>query len=635
MAIIKCKSCGGDLIIRDGETVAECEFCGVKQTLPKGNDEVLQSLFNRANALRLRSEFDKAEQLYEKILQENERESEAHWGIVLCKYGIEYVEDPKTFKRVPTCHRTSYDAVTTDPDYLAALENADAAQRAIYEAEAKAIDEIQKGILRIAKDEQPFDVFICYKETDENGNRTIDSVVANDIYYQLTQEGLKVFYAAITLEDKLGTAYEPYIFAALSSAKVMLAIGTKPQYFTAVWVKNEWSRFLRLMKTDRNKLLIPCYKNMDAYELPEEFAHLQAQDMGKIGFINDIVRGIKKVTNREEPKAAAVQTPVAATAVAGVDSLLKRAFSFLEDGDWSSANEYCERVLDIDPENAKAYLCKLLAELHLSTPEKLGACCVPFVERNNYAKVMRYADEPLRKEMQGYVAAVKNRMEAERIAREKREEEARIAQRKREEDARIAQQKREEKARLARQIEEEKERKARQRMAEAERIAREKREEEDRIAREKQEEDRRIADAALSVRKKRNIPLLLIWLGLVALSIVIGSIVGPLIQTTTVADSFGRIIANCIMHIMFTGLTLLLTFLALLFAAVKRKSPKVTVIVSRVFAILGVLLCSLVVVVGLSSAELSNPADVDMITSFLSYGVTNAICFAVLFFRKK
>mgnify|MGYP000004764029 FL=1 len=95
----------------------------------------------------------------------------------------------------------------------------------------------KKGILEISQNEEPFDVFICYKETDEHGRRTHDSVLANDLYHQLTQEGFKVFFARITLEDKLGTAYEPYIFAALNSAKVMVVIGTKPEYFNAVWGK--------------------------------------------------------------------------------------------------------------------------------------------------------------------------------------------------------------------------------------------------------------------------------------------------------------------------------------------------------------------------------------------------------------
>ena len=52
---------------------------------------------------------------------------------------------------------------------------------------------------------------------------------------------------------------------------------------------------MKIMKRDRSRLLIPCYRDMDPYDLPEEFSHLQAQDMGKIGFINDLVRGIRKI----------------------------------------------------------------------------------------------------------------------------------------------------------------------------------------------------------------------------------------------------------------------------------------------------------------------------------------------------
>ena len=226
MAVYKCKMCGGTIEFEQGDVVGVCDSCGTKQTLPKTSDDVIANLFNRANNLRLKCEFDKAEQIYEKIVQQDDSEAEAHWGIVLCKYGIEYVEDPKTFQRIPTCHRTLFDAVTADPDYLAAVDYSNAAQQSLYESEARAIDRIQKDILAIVKNEKPFDVFICYKETDENGKRTIDSTIANDIYYQLTQEGFKVFYAAITLEDKLGQEYEPYIFAALNSSKVMLVIGT-------------------------------------------------------------------------------------------------------------------------------------------------------------------------------------------------------------------------------------------------------------------------------------------------------------------------------------------------------------------------------------------------------------------------
>ena len=429
MSIFKCKMCGGTIEFNPGDTVGMCDSCGTKQTLPTTNDEIITNLHNRANTLRLKCEFDKAEEIYNKILEKNPDDAEAHWGIILCKYGIEYVEDPQTYNRVPTCHRTSFDAILADEDYKAALANGDGAQRELYEEEAKKIDRIQKDILSIVHNEKPFDVFICYKETDENGNRTQDSVIANDIYHQLTQEGFKVFYAAITLEDKVGQEYEPYIFAALNSAKVMLVVGSKPEYFTAVWVKNEWSRFLKLIKTDRSKLLIPCYRNMDAYELPEEFAHLQAQDMSKIGFINDLVRGIRKVVADTDSQEKTVRESVAVNSGnANEESLLKRAFMFLEDGDWSAADEYCEKVLDIDPENARAYLGKLMAECRACRMEDLQNCRQPFDGSGNYNKILRFAEPKLIETLKGYIAHINERNEHDRLERERKAEEERLEQ---------------------------------------------------------------------------------------------------------------------------------------------------------------------------------------------------------------
>lgn len=43
-------------------------------------------------------------------------------------------------------------------------------------------------------------------------------------------------------------------FSALNSAKVMLAVGTKFDYYDSVWVKNEWSRFIYMMKKDKKSI---------------------------------------------------------------------------------------------------------------------------------------------------------------------------------------------------------------------------------------------------------------------------------------------------------------------------------------------------------------------------------------------
>lgn len=408
MSIFKCKMCGGSLEVQKGQTICECEYCGTKQTVSATDDEIVTNLYNRANNLRIKCEFDKAQEIYEKIVAKNPNEAEAYWGIVLCKYGIEYVEDPNTYKRVPTCHRTQFESVLTDVDYISAIENAYSNQKLIYEQEAKEIDKLQKDILSIVHNEKPFDVFICYKETDENGKRTVDSVLANDIYYQLTQEGLKVFYAAITLENKLGQEYEPYIFSALNSAKVMLVVGTKPENFNAVWVKNEWSRYLKLMSNDRSKTLIPCFRDMDAYDLPDEFSHLQAQDMSKIGFINDIVRGIKKLIAPAKKQPTNTVVVDSNSAIVNIEPLLKRMFMFLEDGEWQRADDFAEQVLNQEPENAYAYLGKLMAALKIKKQEFLGEYEAGFEKNPNYNKIRRYADKSLNDKLDEYIKNIAN-----------------------------------------------------------------------------------------------------------------------------------------------------------------------------------------------------------------------------------
>ncbi len=408
MSVFKCKMCGGTLEINENQSTAVCEYCGTKQTLPKLGDDKRANLYDRANHFRRNNEFDKAMGIYEKILNDDNTDAEAYWSLVLCRYGIEYVEDPVSHKRVPTVNRAQFTSIFDDDNYKSAIKYADGYQKSIYEEEAKAINEIQKGILAISQKEEPFDVFICYKETDNSGRRTRDSVIANDLYHQLTKEGFKVFFSRITLEDKLGTAYEPYIFAALNSAKVMVVIGTKAEYFNAVWVKNEWSRYLALIKNGAKKVLIPAYRDMDPYDLPEEFSHLQAQDMSKLGFMQDLIRGIKKLTESDTSKSSVKETVVLNTgADTKIEPLLKRAFMYLEDGSWGEADAYCERVLDQDPENAMAYLGKLMAEFKVNKRENLNECDDVFEENGNYQKIMRFGDASLKKELQDDVLQVK------------------------------------------------------------------------------------------------------------------------------------------------------------------------------------------------------------------------------------
>ena len=385
--IIKCKMCGGDIEFTPGATYGTCEYCGSTSTIPQADDEQKLNRYNRANHFRQQCEFDKALNAYEKLLEQDDNDAEAHWGAVISRFGIEYVEDPATKKRIPTCHRVQVASILADADYLAAVEHApDEASRELYKQQAAEIAEIQKGILAISANEKPYDVFICYKETDADGQRTHDSQWAQDIYYGLTEQGYKVFFSRITLEEKLGQQYEPYIFAALNSAKVMVVVGSKPEYFNAVWVKNEWSRYLALMKTDHNRLLIPCYRDMDPYDLPEELSMLQSQNMSKIGFMQDLLRGVKKVLDAGQKAAAPVSAAVpvavpAQAANANATALVKRGYMALTDMDWNAADHYFDEALNLDAELSDAYLGRFLVERRKSSLDAYAAAFWPQLQQ--------------------------------------------------------------------------------------------------------------------------------------------------------------------------------------------------------------------------------------------------------------
>ena len=94
MAVFKCKMCGAALNLQGDEKIIECEFCGTQQTLPRLTDETRENLYDRANHFRRNNDYDKATSIYEQLLNEDNTDAEAYWSIVLCRYGIEYVEDP-------------------------------------------------------------------------------------------------------------------------------------------------------------------------------------------------------------------------------------------------------------------------------------------------------------------------------------------------------------------------------------------------------------------------------------------------------------------------------------------------------------------------------------------------------------
>jgi len=76
-------------------------------------------------------------------------------------------------------------------------------------------------------------------------------------------------------------------------------------------------------------------------------------------------------------------------------SLLKRVLLFLEDGEFIQADAYCEKVLDADPENPLAYLCKLMASRRISSLQDLASAQYTVDGDSSYKKAVRFAPEEM------------------------------------------------------------------------------------------------------------------------------------------------------------------------------------------------------------------------------------------------
>ena len=233
--IFKCKMCGGDIEPIVAMNIDKCLYYKSLMTLQDSDNEKITNLYNCASELRQSNEFNQALGLYGSILNLGNDQLEAHEGLLLCKYGVEYMDDLK-------------------------------------------IDE-------------------------KNDGRTKNSVLSQEIYNELTKLNYEVLFFRITLEDKIDTEYEQYIFNGLNSAKVMLVVETNKKNINSIWIKNEWNRYLDIIKKDRSNFLIHCFLDMNPNELPEKFSLFQGHDLNKKWSLQALIREVTKLVQVSKAKS--------------------------------------------------------------------------------------------------------------------------------------------------------------------------------------------------------------------------------------------------------------------------------------------------------------------------------------------
>lgn len=409
----KCKNCGAPLNIGRAENgVLECEYCGSTFTVPKEetNKGAIEQLKIALNELDL-CRFEGAFSAYQKAAELDKDEPEAYFGMALAEFRVQYLKDHLKHRLQPICHAVTEKKFTENKNYLHALLLATNEQKAEYERRAAEIDYIASEFYRLKEQGVKYDCFLCVKVTDdETGMRTADYKYADDIYFSLRGKGYKPFFSERELKNVTGADYEARILYALWCSECMLVVCGKEEYLSTPWVKNEYTRFLALIRDEEKESdsIAIAFHGKPIEKLAGKNGRLQGIDLGAMdatervtAFVEAHTPEAKKRREEEESKKRAAEeelvkkleeqqraqreieeqlknlrkTAAVAAAPAGVvsnaEKLLVRAKQELDFGDFATAAKYYQQAIDTDPENGEAWFGAFLTEYKVKNEEEL------------------------------------------------------------------------------------------------------------------------------------------------------------------------------------------------------------------------------------------------------------------------
>lgn len=356
MSILECKNCGAPLPEAGADGTATCKYCGLMQSVPM-TDMRTANLYQKANNQRRFQQYDEAMETYKSILKLDPESAEAYWGLCLCRYGVEFVTDPPTGKVMATINRMHLEPFTSDTDYKEALAHAGLFVQDHYREVGSYLSSVQKNYFLLKEKEKPYDIFICFKDSNEDGTRTRDSIHAEVLYEELTAEGYRVFFSRRTLYEVSGQQYEGHIYMALSNARVMLLVSSRLEYVETPWMKNEWSRYLYQISQDPGKKLMLLYRDLDPAGLPSKLSRLQGLDMKRWDFLDTLKERLKAVfaVKKEAVKEEGSSDDE-------YQEILKSAAGAMNAGKYEKAAKDYEKALDYAPESSENYWNLYLAK---------------------------------------------------------------------------------------------------------------------------------------------------------------------------------------------------------------------------------------------------------------------------------
>ena len=258
-----CPSCGGKEFRKNGM----CQYCGaefVKVDNPTFHLEHAKNAIENYN-------FVEGYNSLVNYLKKNPDDSNAHYMSLLVENNVIFLENNKG-EFVPNFLGDLNQKVNISDSkhYKYLSEN----QKEIIADLQKEYDLCSKNFNDI-KNKTKYDIFICYKKSNDSGEREAANAIYNDLCAYIADKDLKF---KVFLDDKSikgGDDWEATIYSALKTSKVLLLICFTNDNFNSNFVKSEWKRFLYFHKDDDCYLQVLTKENLNINLLDKELSSRQ------------------------------------------------------------------------------------------------------------------------------------------------------------------------------------------------------------------------------------------------------------------------------------------------------------------------------------------------------------------------
>jgi len=310
----KCPTCGGKLDLLSGNNY-ECRSCHNVYELNERNANLYHDI-ELASTFRESLNFKQAELLYKKLLKEYDGDNltDVYWNLLLCEQRVMFETDQngEQFTSFYDISATEIDESEYYGQTISYANKFNPANISTYVSLVNKMHLAKKQYRTINETTKPYDIFICFKKssTKDPSKLTKDYQLAMDLYNKLNDD-YRVFFSERSLNNIVVREYEPNIYHALYTAKIMIIICSQSAYINSQWVKNEWSRFKMMSNTtSQTKSIIPIFRNnFKPEQLPDELRSCQGirDDIGLLYNLTQAVKAILNPVDREAELAAKIK----------------------------------------------------------------------------------------------------------------------------------------------------------------------------------------------------------------------------------------------------------------------------------------------------------------------------------------